>query len=93
MERCVTEADQGEKIVVTVSLPMNGEYGLEIYGNDPAKDGDTYTHVCQYFVHFAPPNEQAQAFYQETPNRMTYTPDGKPVTQQYNPVDAQRVSG
>lgn len=69
---------------------MKGEYGLEVYGNDPAKDGDTYTHVCQYFVHFAPPEEQAKAFYQETPNRMRYTPDGRPVANAYNP-DTQSV--
>lgn len=90
LERCVTEADQGDRIVVSVSLPLTGEYGLEIYGNDPAKDGDTYTHVCQYFVHFAPPDEQANAFYQETPTRTRNMPDGKPMTKGYNP-DTQQV--
>lgn len=29
---------------------MNGEYALEIYANDPARDGNTYTHVCQYLL-------------------------------------------
>ena len=54
---------------VTANLPTKGEYGIEVYGNDPAKDGDTYTHICQYYVHFATPNEQQQAFYQESPER------------------------
>ena len=54
---------------VTANLPSKGEYGIEVYGNDPAKDGDTYTHICQYYVHFATPNEQQQAFYQESPER------------------------
>ncbi|KAK3603019.1 hypothetical protein CHS0354_037766 [Potamilus streckersoni] len=74
LERCVNEADQGDKVIVTGSLPQPGEYGLEIYGNDPAKDGDTFTHICQYFVHYASPNEQAQAFYQESPDRRMQTP-------------------
>ncbi|TGZ56085.1 hypothetical protein CRM22_010215 [Opisthorchis felineus] len=38
-----------------VTLPEPGEYGLEIYANEPA-EGDTYTHMCQYLVHYeAPP--------------------------------------
>lgn len=92
LERCIAEADQGERVVVTVTLPMRGEYGLEIYGNDPAKDGDTYTHVCQYFVHYASPDEQGKAFYQETPNRQLYSPDGQvTMNKGYNP-DTQQVS-
>lgn len=91
MERCITEADQGDKIAVTVSLPVRGEYGLEVYGNDPAKDGDTYTHVCQYFVHYASPDEQSNAFYQETPNRQRNVPGGQATMQKgYNP-DTQQV--
>ncbi|WAR22641.1 HIL-like protein, partial [Mya arenaria] len=91
LERCVVEADQGDRIVVTVTLPHKGEYGFEVYGNDPNKDGDTYTHVCQYFLHYAPPSEQANAFYQETPSRQCNLPDGSQATQQnkgYQP-DAQ----
>ncbi|XP_052771924.1 uncharacterized protein LOC128211311 [Mya arenaria] len=94
LERCVVEADQGDRIVVTVTLPHKGEYGFEVYGNDPNKDGDTYTHVCQYFLHYAPPSEQANAFYQETPSRQCNLPDGSQATQQnkgYQP-DAQQVT-
>lgn len=32
-----------------------GEYGLEIYANDPTYEGDTYTHICQYMLYFQPP--------------------------------------
>lgn len=34
----------------------SGEYGFEIYANEP-DDGRAFTHVCQYLVHYeAPPN-------------------------------------
>ena len=95
LERCVVEADQGERIVVTVNLPRKGEYGLEVYGNDPNKDGETYTHVCQYFLHFASPEEQSRAFYQETPNRQSTMPGGQALVANgrgYQP-DTQGVSG
>lgn len=61
-------------------LPAKGEYGIEVYGNDPAKDGDTYTHICQYYVHFAPPNEQQAAFYQESPERRGLAPGQQATT-------------
>nr|KAG5714243.1 hypothetical protein BaRGS_018460 [Batillaria attramentaria] len=69
LEKCITEKDLGDSVQVTATLPKKGEYGIEVYGNDPGKDGDTYTHICQYYVHFAPPKEQEQAFYQESPER------------------------
>ncbi|VDD81628.1 unnamed protein product [Mesocestoides corti] len=44
----------GEAIFV-LDLPEPGEYGLEIYANEP-EDGRAFTHVCQYLVHYeAPP--------------------------------------
>ena len=89
LERCISESDQGDRILVTAQLPATGEYGLEIYGNDPAKDGDTYTHICQYFVHFAPPDDQAKAFYQEAPSRKTVPmPQQAYITNGYNPDSA-----
>lgn len=59
---------------VNAQLPSRGEYGIEVYGNDPAKDGDTYTHICQYYIHFAPPEDQKNAFYQESPERRGLAP-------------------
>jgi len=29
---------------------VSGEYALEVYANDPSRDGNTYTHVCQYLL-------------------------------------------
>ncbi|BFY97405.1 hypothetical protein BsWGS_00445 [Bradybaena similaris] len=69
LEKYITEHDDGNVVKVSVELPVKGEYGVEVYGNDPAKDGDTYTHICQYYIHYAPPNEQQGAFYQESPER------------------------
>ena len=86
------ENDQNDRCIVTASLPVQGEYGLEIYGNDPAKDGDTYTHICQYFVHFDSPDKQAKAFYQESPERqMRANPQQATMDRQYQP-DSVRVS-
>lgn len=89
LERYVSDREQGDNIVVTANLPVPGEYGLEIYGNDPAKDGDTYTHVCQYFVHYAKPTDQANAFYQEAPKRRQVPPAQQAyITNGYNPDSA-----
>ena len=35
-----------------MQLPARGEYGLEIYANEPDKEGDTFTHMCQYLCSF-----------------------------------------
>ena len=43
------------RIVICFGLSA-GEYGFEIYANEP-EDGRAFTHVCQYLVHYeAPPN-------------------------------------
>ena len=41
------------QVYVAVRLPAVGEYGLEIYACKPQRDGDTFTHICQYLVVFA----------------------------------------
>ncbi|KAK3096055.1 hypothetical protein FSP39_022576 [Pinctada imbricata] len=90
LERCIKESDQGDRILVLAQLPAPGEYGLEIYGNDPAKDGDTYTHICQYFVHYASPDDQSKAFYQEAPRRVTAPASQQAyITNGYNPDSAE----
>ena len=40
------------QVLVVVRLPTVGEYGLQIYACEPRRDGDTYTHICQYLVVF-----------------------------------------
>ncbi|BHF57666.1 hypothetical protein SprV_0100060900 [Sparganum proliferum] len=43
------------KVVFELTLPEPGEYGFEIYANEP-EDGKAFTHICQYLVHYeAPP--------------------------------------
>ncbi|XP_041369562.1 hillarin-like [Gigantopelta aegis] len=72
LEHCIQDDDQNDKVVVTADLPQKGEYGIEIYGNDPSRDGDTYTHICQYYVHYADPSDQDKAFYQASPESRVY---------------------
>ena len=40
------------QVHIAVQLPARGEYGLEIYANEPDKEGDTFTHMCQYLCSF-----------------------------------------
>lgn len=53
MEDCIAMREQDNRVYVTMFLPMKGEYGLEIYANDPDREGDTFTHVCQYLVTYS----------------------------------------
>uniref|UniRef100_A0A0B7AF40 Transglutaminase-like domain-containing protein n=1 Tax=Arion vulgaris TaxID=1028688 RepID=A0A0B7AF40_9EUPU len=78
--KVITEHDEGDVIKVSAELPVKGEYGIEVYGNDPAKDGDTYTHICQYYIHYATPNEQQTAFYQESPERRDLAPGQQSIS-------------
>ena len=52
LENAVNIREQENQDFVTIVLPATGEYGLEIYANEPMREGDTYTHVCQYLVSF-----------------------------------------
>lgn len=52
LERAVTVREQDNVIYVTVQLPARGEYGLEVYANEPQREGDTFTHMCQYLTSF-----------------------------------------
>ncbi len=40
------------QVHVAVQLPARGEYGLEIYANEPDREGDTFTHMCQYLCSY-----------------------------------------
>ena len=50
LEQCITVREQDDQIYVSVNLPARGEYGLEVYANEPAREGDTFTHICQYLT-------------------------------------------
>ena len=45
---------------ITAHLPTHGEYGLEIYANEPMKEGDTFTHICQYLCTWLEKDFRAQ---------------------------------
>lgn len=41
--------------IVIIFIYNLGEYGLEVYANEPS-EGDTYTHMCQYLIHYEYPS-------------------------------------
>ncbi|PAA47289.1 hypothetical protein BOX15_Mlig025622g3, partial [Macrostomum lignano] len=54
-----------------ISLPEPGEYGLEIYANEPS-DGETFTHMCQYLLHCEAPPGYAGSYQGTTPPHLMY---------------------
>lgn len=52
LENAVQCREQDNQVFVTAQLPTTGEYGLEVYANEPIREGDTFTHMCQYLVSF-----------------------------------------
>ena len=46
----VTRTLRDQEVKFTVYLPERGEYGLEIYTNDPSGDGNTLFHIWQYLL-------------------------------------------
>lgn len=51
-----------------IDLPVTGEYALEVYANDPARDGNTYTHVCQYLLVKPKKGDNSAALFYQTPS-------------------------
>lgn len=50
LQKCIKIQDNELKAYVVLTLPISGEYGLEIYGSFPNQQEAYYTHVCQYLV-------------------------------------------
>jgi hypothetical protein len=48
LRNAVSVKNVDNEVTVIVKLPKKGEYGLELFANDPQKDGDMFTHICQY---------------------------------------------
>jgi len=48
LKRGVSITKEDGRIVIEVQLPDPGEYGLEVFVNDPGKDGKLFAHFCQY---------------------------------------------
>jgi len=40
----------GDQAIFTITAPKRGEYGLEIYANDPTLDGNALFHAFQYLI-------------------------------------------
>jgi hypothetical protein len=40
----------GDMAIFTINAPNRGEFGLEIYTNDPEKDGNSLFHAYQYLI-------------------------------------------
>ncbi|ESN89888.1 hypothetical protein HELRODRAFT_104535 [Helobdella robusta] len=57
-------------ITILADLPEEGEYGLEIFANDPAKHGDMFTHISQYLIAY-PGNTIAES-YGKIPSEKVY---------------------
>jgi len=63
------------QVSVEVRLPKKGEYGLEIFANDPDKDGDMFTHVCQYLTFYS--DGKAKDLYGKPPDKETEAAAGE----------------
>ncbi|CAH1783747.1 unnamed protein product, partial [Owenia fusiformis] len=63
-----------DSAVFSVNLPRQGEYGLELYANDPATDGKSLFHVWQYLVVCNQPIVQAIPFPQLPPGYLGKQP-------------------
>jgi len=62
------------QVSVDVRVPRKGEYGLEIFANDPEKEGDMFTHVCQFLCVYV--DGRVEDLYGKPPERT----EVKPVT-------------
>ena len=49
LENAVSVREQDDKVHVAVNLPRPGEYGLEVYGNEPAREGKKISQPCLIF--------------------------------------------
>uniref|UniRef100_A0A1I8JQS7 TGc domain-containing protein n=1 Tax=Macrostomum lignano TaxID=282301 RepID=A0A1I8JQS7_9PLAT len=65
------ETRHGLSISCAVHPPPPGEYGLEIYANEPS-DGETFTHMCQYLLHCEAPPGYAGSYQGTTPPHLMY---------------------
>jgi len=50
LKSCILYRTVGETAIFSVSVPAPGEYGLEVFVNDPTVDGKSLRHMCQYLL-------------------------------------------
>lgn len=70
---------------VNVNLPRPGEYGLEIYANEPAREGDTFTHICQYLATYTDRNPRAVYGQVYDKDDLAYGNSTEPIPYNYAP--------
>jgi len=56
LKHAVNVKNENDKVTVDINLPNKGEYGLEIFANDPTTGGDMFTHVSQYLCTYTDAN-------------------------------------
>lgn len=86
LERCVTIREQDNIIYITAQLPARGEYGLEVYANEPSREGDTFTHMCQYLTSFT--DRDFGALYGQVFDRADLGPSYQAAPLEYAPPGA-----
>lgn len=79
------QADSSKKISILLDLPRLGRYTLEVYANNPATDGNTFVHVCQYLLVVSDDDkpsasDAANPVFLETDQRQCYEYDGQKAT-------------
>ncbi|XP_067949883.1 uncharacterized protein [Watersipora subatra] len=67
-EKAIKQDDNDYISRLDIDLPVNGEYALEVYANDPERDGNTYTHVCQYLLVKPTPGDNSAAVFYKAPS-------------------------
>ncbi len=90
LERAVTIREQDNVIYITVNLPTRGEYGLEVYANEPSREGDTFTHMCQYLTSYT--DRDFGSTYGQVFDRSDLNPQYQASPLQYHPPGATFVA-
>uniref|UniRef100_A0A0V0J7E0 Transglutaminase-like domain-containing protein n=1 Tax=Schistocephalus solidus TaxID=70667 RepID=A0A0V0J7E0_SCHSO len=50
LDHCILQRTLSTESALLIFLPEAGEYGLEVYANDPARDGSSYFAIWQYLL-------------------------------------------
>ena len=84
--------EQDDMAYIEARLPTHGEYGLEIYANEPMKEGDTFTHICQYLCSWLEKDFRAQYGQVFDREDMAYTNQTLPLALSYTGEQEQWTS-
>jgi len=89
----VTIVKEDGRVLIEVRLPEPGEYGLEVFVNDPGKDGKLFAHFCQYLFtadtagSFASAYRASQALHDEAAEVV----DAEEVTAESQSADVEEI--